>query len=160
MNHLWYNNSETGTFFRAQITIENSGCMFRQTSLMYIVFRVFARGCVSSDWRVNRGGRPARQWNGWSRQGTRAFGSQIYMYFHWIDPLGWFSHRVSMSVCLCVCLSVCSSHYKTPTSGDRGDLWSKNVFLILTCDDKIFKKGYVFFFHADYENMSWYYFIY
>ena len=25
--------------------------------------------------------------------------------FHWIGPLGWFSHRVAMSVCLSVCLS-------------------------------------------------------
>ena len=28
-----------------------------------------------------------------------------------------------------------------PTSGGLGDLWSKNVFLILACDDKILKKG-------------------
>ena len=29
---------------------------------------------------------------------------------------------------------------KTPTSGCRGDFWSKNVFLILACNDTIKKK--------------------
>ena len=42
-------------------------------------------------------------------------------------------YRVAMSVCLCVTSQKLSS-------GVRGDLWSKNVFLILGCDDTIFKK--------------------
>ena len=46
------------------------------------------------------------------------------------QPLGWFSHRVAVSVCLFVCMYCC----ETPTSGGRGDLWLKNVFLLLTCD--------------------------
>ena len=29
----------------------------------------------------------------------------------------------------------------TPTSGCHGDLWSKNIYLILACDDTIVKKG-------------------
>ena len=37
------------------------------------------------------------------------------------------------------CLSVCMCHRKTPTSGGHGDLWSKNVILILVCDDTIKK---------------------
>ena len=51
-------------------------------------------------------------------------------------PLGSVSHRVAISVCL----SVCWGHRETPTSGGRGDLWLKNIFLILACDDKIVKK--------------------
>ena len=57
--------------------------------------------------------------------------------FHWI---GRFSHRVAMSVCLFVCLSVCVHHHEAPTSGYRGDFWSKNSFLILACDDTIEKR--------------------
>ena len=45
-------------------------------------------------------------------------------------PLGRFSHRVAMSVCLWRC--------ETPTSRGHGDLWLKNVFLILACDNNFF----------------------
>ena len=34
-----------------------------------------------------------------------------------------------------VCLSLCPCIRETPTSFGCGDLWSKNVFLILACDD-------------------------
>ena len=40
-------------------------------------------------------------------------------------------------VCLTVCVCVC--HCETPTSGYCGNLWSKNGFLILGCDDTILK---------------------
>ena len=40
---------------------------------------------------------------------------------------------------------VCPWRCKTPTSRCRGDLWSKNVFLILACDDTIKKCGVSFF---------------
>ena len=56
--------------------------------------------------------------------------------FHWIGPLGRFSHRVAMSVCPSVCLW----RLETPSSGGGEDLWSKNIFLILGCDDKIVKQ--------------------
>ena len=46
-------------------------------------------------------------------------------------PLGRFIHRVAMSFCLFACLPVCLGPSKTPTSGGRGDLWSKNVFQII-----------------------------
>ena len=45
-----------------------------------------------------------------------------------------------------VCLSVCVCHRETPTSGCRGDFWSKNIFLILTCDATIFTKRACYFF--------------
>ena len=32
--------------------------------------------------------------------------------------------------------SICLRYRKTPTSWGRGDLWLKNIFLILDCDDK------------------------
>ena len=51
--------------------------------------------------------------------------------FHWIDPL-----PDSVIELQCPCVSVCLYHCKTPTSGRGGDLWSKNVFLLLACDDK------------------------
>ena len=53
----------------------------------------------------------------------------------------------SRHVRLFVCLSVCLRHRKTPTSVGRGDLWLKNVFLILVCDDPILihKKMHAFF---------------
>ena len=51
-------------------------------------------------------------------------------------PLGRFSNSVAMFVCLFVCVW----HLETPSSWGCGDLWSKNVFLILGCDDTIFKK--------------------
>ena len=35
----------------------------------------------------------------------------------------------------------------TPTSGCCGDLWSKNIFLILVCDDIIFQKKGGLFLH-------------
>ena len=38
------------------------------------------------------------------------------------------------------CPDFCVCHHKTLSSRGRGDLWSKNVFLILGCDDTIFKK--------------------
>ena len=42
--------------------------------------------------------------------------------------------------------AVWTPHPKTPTSGCRGDLGLKNVFLILACNDTIFpKKGGLFF---------------
>ena len=44
--------------------------------------------------------------------------------------------------CLSVCVFVCLPRRKTPTSGCRGDFWSKNVFLILACDDTISKLHY------------------
>ena len=46
-----------------------------------------------------------------------------------------------------VCMYVCPGNRETPTSGCRGDLWSTTVFLILACDDIIFKKkmGSAFF---------------
>ena len=51
-------------------------------------------------------------------------------YFQCISPLGQFSHRVAMSVCLSVCLFSCD---KTPTSRCPGDFWSKGISLILAC---------------------------
>ena len=67
----------------------------------------------------------------------------IWRYFHWIGPLGRFSHRrIAMSVCLSVCLRPC----KTPTFGCCGDFWLKNIFLILVCDDKIVKNSACSFF--------------
>ena len=36
-------------------------------------------------------------------------------------------------------LSLCMWHCKTFTSGCPGDLWSKNLFLIVACEDTIFK---------------------
>ena len=50
-------------------------------------------------------------------------------------PLGRFSHRVAMSVCLF--LFVC--HRETPTCGGRKNFWSKGVLLILVCDDTILR---------------------
>ena len=51
-------------------------------------------------------------------------------YFHWICPLGRFRHRVA--ICLSVCLSGrCLWRRKSPTYRCSGELWSKNVFLIL-----------------------------
>ena len=35
------------------------------------------------------------------------------------------------------CLSVCGGCRKTPNSGGRRDLWFKNVFRTLACDDTI-----------------------
>ena len=54
-------------------------------------------------------------------------------------PLGGFSHRVAMSVCLYVCLSVCLSVclWQFTSSGRCGDLWSKGVSLISACNDRI-----------------------
>ena len=48
--------------------------------------------------------------------------------------LGWFSHRVAMSICV----SVCPWQFKTLSSGDCGDFWSMGVLLILGCGDIIF----------------------
>ena len=45
-------------------------------------------------------------------------------YFHGTGPLGQFSHRVTMFVCLCVCLSA-----QKRTSKCHRDFWSKSVFL-------------------------------
>ena len=38
------------------------------------------------------------------------------------------------------CPSVCLWGLETPSSWGRGDLWLKNVVLILGCDDTVFKK--------------------
>ena len=35
--------------------------------------------------------------------------AQKYEHFHWIGPLGRFSHRVAMSLCVSVCMYVCMS---------------------------------------------------
>ena len=44
-------------------------------------------------------------------------------------------------VVCCMLNVVCPLPMKFITSGCRGDLWSKNVFLIWACDDTIKKKG-------------------
>ena len=56
--------------------------------------------------------------------------------FYRVSPLGRFSQRVAMSICLSACLR----RRKKPTSGCCGDLWLKNTFQILTCDDTLFQK--------------------
>ena len=58
--------------------------------------------------------------------------------FHRLGPLGRVSLLVAMSVRML--LNVCPLPSKFITSGCRGDLWSKNIFLILDCDDTIIKK--------------------
>ena len=56
----------------------------------------------------------------------------LFLFFFSLNmPLCQFNQRVAMSLCL----SVCWGHSKTPTSGGHGDLWSKNIFLILACYD-------------------------
>ena len=52
-----------------------------------------------------------------------------------------FSHRVAMFICL----SVWGGHRKTPFSKGREDLWLKNIFQILACDEKFSKKSGAFF---------------
>ena len=47
--------------------------------------------------------------------------------------------RVAIFVCLCVCLW----QFKTPSTGGRGDFWSKGVSLILGCDDHFFFSGFL-----------------
>ena len=60
-------------------------------------------------------------------------------------PIGRFSHKVDMFVCVSC---------KTPTYGCCEDLWSKNVVLILACDHTIFqkKKCISFFLSQDFRK--------
>ena len=56
------------------------------------------------------------------------------------------AYSVIESLCPCACLCVCLCHPETPTSWCWGDLWLKNVSLILACDDTIFLNKFVRFF--------------
>ena len=44
-------------------------------------------------------------------------------------------------LCPDICGSVVLRHRETPTSGGHLDLWLMIAFVILVCDDTIFKKG-------------------
>ena len=59
------------------------------------------------------------------------------------------------SQCPWICVSVCLCQHKTPTSGCRGDLWLKNVFIILACNDRIKKKSGLFFIQEYYNARFW-----
>ena len=53
--------------------------------------------------------------------------------------MNWPIQLDSCHVHLFVCLSFCLRHCQTPTSGCHGNFWSKNIFLILACDETTLK---------------------
>ena len=74
--------------------------------------------------------------NKWEKRNFSILKQSPYV-LHCLGPLGRVRHRVAMSICLSACLW----RREMPTSGCCGDLWSKNLFLILACWHNFHKKG-------------------